>query len=190
MPLIIKIMGRLQEVVMTVGWHLCNFMWAADWDETEDEDEDEECRELSSNPPHGWLVGNANDKSINFSHTYDTTAKGCKRSKMSERRWRRPGRTERRRWGAIKMQPGHSQPKGVSAWWGRGKSDPKWKSKDWGHAKCCQLHCTIFAHIESGNFDNLRNLKNVLMNCNILNNEFCEPCAISPPFFIFILCFF
>lgn len=25
-PLIIKIMGRLQEVVMTVVWHLCNFM--------------------------------------------------------------------------------------------------------------------------------------------------------------------
>lgn len=48
MSLIIKIMGRLQEVVMTVGWHLCNFMCDGDERRTRtrqgkagDEDEDE-----------------------------------------------------------------------------------------------------------------------------------------------------
>lgn len=46
------------------------------------------------------------------------------------------------------------------------QSNPNW-NQGLSHAKCFQVHCTIFAHIESGNFDNLRNL-NVLMNCNIL----------------------
>lgn len=90
----------------------------------------------------------------------------------------------------LKCNPVTASPKGCRPDEGEGNPTRSENRKIWGHAKCCQLHCTIFAHIESGNFDNLRNFKNVLMNCNILNNEFCEPCAISPPYFFLFFVFF
>lgn len=73
MSLIIKIMGRLQEVVMTVGWHLCNFMCAGIQRGGQDETSgDVVTRRLSSNPPHlGRLM-----TSLSIFHTLMTRRRG------------------------------------------------------------------------------------------------------------------
>lgn len=146
----------------------------------------ENCR--LTHPTGGWSAMPMT--SLSIFHTLMTRQrKAAKGAKWAKGDGDGPDGEKREDEERLKCNPVTASPKGCRPDEGEGKPDPKWKSKDWGHAKCCQLHCTIFAHIESGNFDNLRNFKNVLMNCNILNNEFCEPCAISPPYFFYSLFF-
>lgn len=168
MSLIIKIMGRLQEVVMTVGWHLCNFMCDGDERRTrtrqgkagdEDEDEMRSVENCRLTHPTAWSAMHWQVYQF-FTHLWHDSERLQKEQKETGAKVLHGDDEERLR---CNVQP---FPKGVFGQCLCACANPNWNQGS-SHAKCFQLHCTIFAHIESGNFDNLRNL-NVLMNCNIL----------------------